>query len=383
MARAQTHFASWERASDADVVVVADSVAHDPTVRAMLDIVEGDLLILDDHRQVLAANQRFLDRIGCTDVNEIIGLRPGDCVNCVHAREAPSGCGTGRACRNCGAVLAIVASQRSAWVTSGECLMALGEDGCDAAEFRVRSAPLTIAGRPLTAFVLQDISAEKRRAVLERVFLHDLANSVGSVLGWGELLAIDDVGSHDAARQIVALGQRMAREIRGHAALVAAENGELVVTPEPLRPRAVLSEVVAGVRGVRGGDVTIAVADGADDAPFEADRELLARVLGNMLLNALEASHPGDVVRVWYEAGDDGPMFLVNNPGVVSERVRHQIFTRSFTTKGRGRGLGTYGMKLLGERYLGGRVGFRSEPGQGTTFWIALGKRSDAADGSP
>lgn len=379
MTGAPTYFASWERASDDDMVVAADSVAHDPVVRAMLEIVEGDLLLLDSHRQVLATNQRFLERIGCTDPSDIIGLRPGDCLSCAHEPAAPSGCGTGRACRSCGAVLAIVASQRAGRATSGECLMALGHDGCDAAEFRVRCTPLKVGGQSLTAFVLQDISSEKRRAVLERVFLHDLANSVGSVLGWGELLAMDDVESHDAARQIVALGHRMAREIKGHAALVAAEHGELVVTRERLRPRAVLSELVAALRGVRDGQVTIAVTNGDNDAPFEADPELLARVLGNMLLNAIEASGPGDVVRVWYETRAAGPIFLVNNPGVVPERVRHQIFTRSFTTKGQGRGLGTYGMKLLGERYLGGQVGFRSEPGQGTTFWLALG---GAAGGS-
>ncbi len=45
-----------------------------------------------------------------------------------------------------------------------------------------------------------------------------------------------------------------------------------------------------------------------------------------------------------------------------------QMFHRSFSTKGTGRGLGTYSMKLLSERYLGGSVTFRSIPGEGTTF---------------
>lgn len=41
-----------------------------------------------------------------------------------------------------------------------------------------------------------------------------------------------------------------------------------------------------------------------------------------------------------------------------------RIFQRSFSTKGaKGRGLGTYSMKLFGETYLGGQVSFRSSAG--------------------
>jgi sensor histidine kinase regulating citrate/malate metabolism len=48
------------------------------------------------------------------------------------------------------------------------------------------------------------------------------------------------------------------------------------------------------------------------------------------------------------------------------------LFRRSFSTKGRGRGIGTYSMKLLGEKYLKGRVWFTSSPNAGTTFFIEV-----------
>jgi sensor histidine kinase regulating citrate/malate metabolism len=48
--------------------------------------------------------------------------------------------------------------------------------------------------------------------------------------------------------------------------------------------------------------------------------------------------------------------------------VQLQIFQRSFSTKGNGRGLGTYSMKLLSERYLNGRVTFKSSSRDGTVF---------------
>ena len=47
--------------------------------------------------------------------------------------------------------------------------------------------------------------------------------------------------------------------------------------------------------------------------------------------------------------------------------------TYRFSTKAnRGRGLGTYGMKLLGETVLGGVVGFTSNWTEGTHFFIEL-----------
>jgi signal transduction histidine kinase len=53
--------------------------------------------------------------------------------------------------------------------------------------------------------------------------------------------------------------------------------------------------------------------------------------------------------------------------------VRPRIFQRSFSTKAsRGRGLGTYGMKLFGERHLGGRVSFTTGEAEGTVFAIEL-----------
>jgi signal transduction histidine kinase len=56
----------------------------------------------------------------------------------------------------------------------------------------------------------------------------------------------------------------------------------------------------------------------------------------------------------------------------MADRVRAHVFQRSFSTKGTGRGLGTYSIKLLTERYLGGRVWFESAEGQGTTFHVEL-----------
>jgi signal transduction histidine kinase len=123
-------------------------------------------------------------------------------------------------------------------------------------------------------------------------------------------------------------------------------------------------------------DKTLLVAADSKNVAIESDPSILRRVLRNMLLNALEASHPGDTIEVGCRDRGDEVEFWVNNPGVMPEPVRLQIFQKSFSTKGAGRGLGTYSMRLLSERYLKGAVTFRSTKSEGTRFLARYPKQA-------
>ena len=110
---------------------------------------------------------------------------------------------------------------------------------------------------------------------------------------------------------------------------------------------------------------------------LHSDGRLLARVLGNLIKNALEASTRGQTVTAWDQEGAM-PSFFIHNESVMSDAVRHQMFQRSFTTKsGVGHGLGTYSVKLLTENYLDGTVEFNSTEQDGTTFIVRLPARLD------
>ena len=62
----------------------------------------------------------------------------------------------------------------------------------------------------------------------------------------------------------------------------------------------------------------------------------------------------------------------MHNPSVMPRDIQLQVFQRSFSTKGSGRGLGTYSVRLFTEKYLGGSISFRSAEGEGTTFRVTL-----------
>ena len=73
---------------------------------------------------------------------------------------------------------------------------------------------------------------------------------------------------------------------------------------------------------------------------------------------------------------DNKIVFAVHNTEVIPEENRSKIFQFGLSTKGEGRGIGTYSMKLFGENYLKGKVWFSSAPGEGTTFFLAIPKGS-------
>ncbi len=113
----------------------------------------------------------------------------------------------------------------------------------------------------------------------------------------------------------------------------------------------------------------IVIHPGAEEFTFSSDETLLMRVIGNMTKNALEAIKSGETITLSCSKKDDKIRFSVQNPGEMPQEAKLQVFQRSFSTKGSGRGLGTYSIKLLGEQYLNGKVGFTSSSEEGTIFF--------------
>ena len=109
-----------------------------------------------------------------------------------------------------------------------------------------------------------------------------------------------------------------------------------------------------------------------EDFIFVFSRTVLTRVLLNLLKNALEAEPCGSEVRLDAELQDNVVRISVKNPSVIDDEHKKMIFSRTFSTKGFGRGIGTYSVKLFTEQYLKGKVEFVSESGIGTVFTLVL-----------
>jgi signal transduction histidine kinase len=166
------------------------------------------------------------------------------------------------------------------------------------------------------------------------------------------------------------LTRKVVEEMRSHSLLTLVEATGFVPTWKSCTPGDVMEQLTAAIAPGEEGDAPIEIERPVPKKPFVTDVALLVRVLVNMVRNALEAAPQGPI-RIECRRVGETYRFSVNNPGVIPDDVAAWIFTRSFSTKAaQGRGLGTYSMKLFGERVLGGRVGFTSDAGSGTTFFI-------------
>jgi len=367
-----TWFAPAQRASQEEVAAMSRFVQETPLFLAILASIDGYLMILNRQRQILAMNKQLREAFP----NCRVGERPGELLGCIHASTGPGGCGTARACSTCGAVLSVLAAQTSGEPVTNEFLVTIRRDQVEEAlEFRVRATPIRVGMNEFTVVIYIDISGDKRRQALECIFFHDILNTVGGLMGWSAIMqSIDTLDPKEAAMRILVLSRRLKQEIEDQRRLSEAENGTLTLNRKTVPAREVLESIGTVFEAhevAKDKHVDIANVDARDQ--ISTDPMLLERILTNMTKNALEAVQAGETVRLGFERREGRPVFWVTNPGVIPERVQLQLFRRSFSTKAsKGRGIGTYSMKLFGERYLGGHVAFESTPEQGTTFRIEL-----------
>lgn len=366
-----TQFAPAERAPAAEVAAQAQTfLAASPLLRPILDAIPEILLALNDNRQIVFANRGLLTLLNLSE-EAVRGLRVGEALDCAHAADLEGGCATTEFCRTCGAATAFLATL-TGQPAMRECQI-IRRNG-DALDLRVWATPLLLAGQCWTLFALADISDEKRRRALEQIFFHDVLNTATAVSCSADILASslpqETAGIGASLNNLVG---RLIDEIVAQRELTAAENNELLVSVAPVDAELLLHDVAETCMQIpagKGRQVTVEVP--APGVTLSSDRTILRRVVGNLVKNALEATPPGSTIALRAEQRDGATEFSVHNPGGMPREVQLQVFRRSFSTKGSGRGLGTYGSRLLTERYLKGSLSFTSSEQEGTTFRVRL-----------
>ncbi|MEI7529583.1 MAG: HAMP domain-containing sensor histidine kinase [Elusimicrobiota bacterium] len=362
-----TAFMPAETASHEEVRRQHKLISEAPIVISALNGILGFSLILNRQRQLVFVNKAMYDFLREHDLSPEIGGRTGNLFGCIHPAEAEGGCGTTEACRRCGAGMAIAEALENKEAVN-ECRILSKKSG-DELDLRVRVQPFQYGGEDFLLMSLMDISDEKRRQVLERIFFHDIINTAGGVHGLISLMV--DSSPEEAHTYVPATAKaadRLIEQLLSQKDLSAAERGELAVKIEELEAASFLSgiaDLFKAHEAAKGRNIVIDTA--CAGLTLLTDRTLLARVIGNMTKNALEAESAGAVITLACAKTAGGVAFTVKNPTPMSEDTRLQVFQRSFSTKGAGRGLGTYSMRLLTERYLKGKISCSSDAG-GTVF---------------
>ncbi len=351
-------------------------VENNPTIISILNALSIVAAILNEERQIIYANKILINMLGLKNAEDVLSLRPGEALNCVNSKLETGGCGTSENCRYCGAVNSILESQITGEKVTKECRIT-ADDGKEKIyyDFSVTSNPINIDGKKFTVLSVTDISEQKRKRALERIFFHDIINTAGGLNGFIDYMK--DIDDQEELRQtlddISQLSARLLDEIISQRDLASAENGELAVIMGQVNSIKLLNNVVNNMKYHQVSEgKNIIIDSNSVDVNFTSDKRLLERVLLNMLKNSVEATEKGENINIGVFAQKDKIIFYVNNQKVIPREVELQIFQRSFSTKGLNRGLGTYSMKLIGEKYLNGKVGFSTNKEEGTTFFIEL-----------
>ena len=345
-------------------------------IAQVLDALPQFTALLNKERQVIFSNKALKENLGKKQMNEILGKRFGELIYCRNANNNTGGCGTSEQCTVCGALTAITESQIYNRESTKECRIST-EDGNTGSslDLNVTASPFHFNNSCFTLLSIVDVSNQKRRQVFERIFFHDIMNTV-TALKWNLEylpLARDKTTSEKVIENMNVIGEDLTEEILAQRDIASAESGDLVPHLALVSSKEILTHVKDKLRhNSMANNKSIIIDEISVNIEIKTDALLLKRVLTNMLKNALEGTPEGGLVFIWAQVHRGWVSFTVQNPTVMPMDVQHQIFQRSFSTKGHNRGLGTYSMKLFTEKYLDGKIGFVSNETEGTKFFIKL-----------
>ena len=126
-------------------------------------------------------------------------------------------------------------------------------------------------------------------------------------------------------------------------------------------------------------EVSIQVDQNVKHVEVMADRDLVLRVLNNLIKNSVQAYTDQEKAEIWIRISEPDPandMIRVevedHGKGISQEQAAH-IFEPSFTTKSSGTGMGLAIVKRAMEQ-MGGTVEMRSKVGEGSTFTLYFPK---------
>ncbi|MGQ0520966.1 MAG: ATP-binding protein [Actinomycetota bacterium] len=211
---------------------------------------------------------------------------------------------------------------------------------------------------------------------------HELRTPLNAVLGFGQLLALDDLsaGQRESVDQIVRAGGHLLELIDEVLDISRVEAGQLRLSMEPVSLEEVVAEALGMVRPLAAAR-RVRIPErltGAGGRHVQADRQRLRQVVVNLLANAVKYNRHDGEVAVVCESPEPGQLrLLVSDTGIgMTQQDLDRLF-QPFERLGaeqsgvEGTGLGLVLTKQLVE-VMGGVIGVSSEVGSGTSFWVDL-----------
>jgi PAS domain S-box-containing protein len=289
---------------------------------------------------------------------------------------------------------------RAAWLAyhraPGGALDARTSDGHS---LRIVERPTAEAGTVVTIWdVTDEVEHEEQlrgaRAIAEAAssakseFLasmsHELRTPLNSILGFAQLLQRDRKTPLSARQQervehVLKGGEHLLRLIDEVLDLSRIEAGRVSVSPEPVAILEVLSEVKSTLHSMAArAEIELVIDYVETDLPMAiADRTRLKQILMNYGSNAIKYGRKRGSARFRATAVGSVVRITVSDDGIGVPQDKHDRMFQPFQRLGQetgpieGTGIGLAITKRLAE-LMSGTVGFESEEGRGSQFWIEL-----------
>jgi len=254
-------------------------------------------------------------------------------------------------------------------------------------DFRMLNACLdnAIAGA-VTIYERESQQSHSDRAVdrdIERMgfLVHELRNLVNTAVVAFEVLKSGNVGVGGStgavlSRTLMGLRDLIARSLDEVRLAHGVMNKKRLMVSEFLDEVGATAALAAHARGI-----TLIVAPGPEGMAIEADQQVLAAVVGNLLQNAFKYTRPHSTVRLMIGASVDRVLIEVHDecgglPGGDVDELFRPFEQRGADRTGLGIGLG---FSRFGAEANGGRLYARNLPGIGCVFTVDL-PRSPVSD---
>jgi PAS domain S-box-containing protein len=222
---------------------------------------------------------------------------------------------------------------------------------------------------------------------------HELRTPLNSILGFAQLLQMDELPDEqsEAVAHILRAGRHLLDLIDEVLDIARIESGhlELMMTAVPVL--GIVHDAVEFTRlAAESAGVTMEFEiDPGSEVLVTADRQRLLQVLLNLLSNGVKYNRPGGRVDVSCDESAPGRVRLVvtdTGQGIAPEDA-DRVFT-AFDRLGaeqsdvEGTGVGLALSQHLVQR-MGGRIGFESVPGVGSSFFVELATATDSPEVLP